>query len=428
MLNKSIPVWFASLLMISQGHAQEQEPFPDILSLSQALEMIDPDHPRMLRTRARELGNQADRESVLSDMALDVSLEAELRQVDKQLSPGRNYVDDSRVRLIVDKPLTDFGYSKQRMLGVEAGLSAARESQRITMTALRSEVIRAYLDVILSDYEFIAADEEMSVAFLTFQDEQENMDRFGDAALVDVVGLEAIYLEKLAERRAANQRQRTSRQRLALALNRPEVVPDLLTEPDVSRYEREVPEFDDLLGRVMENSVELKVARLDLESAKSSLEASGLSRRPILGVRLEATEYAEVFGGSRDEIRGSLYLDLPIYNSVVQGASPEQAARLADSEARLAELEHVLRVRILSLVEELQTLEIRINAARAALFHRELELDRVRLEYEMEVRARIGTANAKVARAHYNQLRAEYERVMIWEQIDALSGSTPIAH
>ena len=66
-----------------------------------------------------------------------------------------------------------------------------------------------------------------------------------------------------------------------------------------------------------------------------------------------------------------------------------------------------------------------IVAANANLLHRELELDKVRLQYEMEIRARIGSANMEVARGVYELYKLRFEKIRLWEQIEYLAGREP---
>ena len=103
-----------------------------------------------------------------------------------------------------------------------------------------------------------------------------------------------------------------------------------------------------------------------------------------------------------------------------------QYARILQQEAKIASLNHQIRTNVLKLVQQLSLLEREMAAAKSELLYRELNLDRVRLQYEMEIRARIGSANADVARALHRLAGVQYQRALVWEQIDALTGATPV--
>ena len=83
--------------------------------------------------------------------------------------------------------------------------------------------------------------------------------------------------------------------------------------------------------------------------------------------------------------------------------------------------EYELRIQVLELVQKLKTNQAELNAAYKELEFREHELDRIRLEYELDYRASIGEGNLNVAKALYRVMRANYEKILIWEQLDMLT-------
>ena len=85
-----------------------------------------------------------------------------------------------------------------------------------------------------------------------------------------------------------------------------------------------------------------------------------------------------------------------------------------------------MRREVLTLVQQLAHLDAETRAAEAELLFTELDLDRVRLLYEMEVRARIGSANAKVAAALHRLARARYQRALVWDRLDILMNTEPV--
>lgn len=418
-------------MQISPLNAQDEsaDPFPRILTLGQALEIRDMSHPRLLRAQASVALADARIESLKAENILDISLRGDLRSTDKQGSPGWDYVDDSRITLVVDKPLTDFGTTRMRRSALESGVSAAQAGRARAEAQNRLEVVRAFLDVIVADYAYIAADETMTVAYLTFNRQREAMERFGEVSEVDVAALESVYLDRYADRGKVANEQRASRLRLALALNRPDAYPDQMVEPDISAYDRPVPDYDELLAGTMQGSPVLEAARNEVQAASRRLQAASRELYPELGMRFEATGYAEQYGSFRDTLRGSLYLNLPLRSRAKRHGEVEKlAAEVTRREAVLAEHEQQIRLRLLELVQRLSNLELEISAARAELAYRELDLDKTRMEYEMEIRARIGSANEQVARALHRNIKLLYDRVMVWEQIDAMVGAVPVNH
>jgi outer membrane protein TolC len=290
--------------------------------------------------------------------------------------------------------------------------------------AARIEVMQAFFNVLIADYAYAAVDEEMTLAYLTYDDAQDTMERYDEVAEVEVRKLEAAYTDALATRLEASHGQRAARLKLALALGRPDSYPDLLVEPDLAEYERALPDYDDTVKAVLEAHPALKEIKLELNSLSQRVEAEALSARPTLGARFRATEFEINRGVTRDQFRALLYLDIPL--GTPRSTIGNRAQLLALKQERQAELatrEYSIRRQVLEYVQQLEQLEAEITAAKAELLYRELELDKVRLQYEMEVRARIGGANKDVARALHRLAKARFDRVMVWEKLDAMIAS-----
>lgn len=405
----------------------EQEPFPRILTLPQALGMLSDDHPGLLLTHAREQDAVAERLEIQAETAFSATAGLDLRRAIRAVDPDDELIDDSRALLILDKPLTTFGRGRTRTAAVESDLKSLEYARTLDRASVRLEVMRAFYSVIVADYAYAAADEEMTLAFLSFDDAREQMELYQELPEVEVKALEAVYLDAFARRTSVAHKQRSSRLQLALALNRPNAYPDQVMEPDLSEYDRQLPDFDEMLEQVLNNNPSIQSARLQLEAQRQRLDGLTLARRPTLGTRFQAAEYERKLGSSRDQFRASLYLDIPLTRPrQMQGEIARQSAVELEHEARLKLLENELRLKTLNLVQHLERLETDLTAARADLLHRELDLDRVRLQYEMEIRARIGTANYEVARALHKLANARYQKALVWEQLDLLAGKTEV--
>ncbi|MGB5705415.1 MAG: TolC family protein [Arenicellales bacterium] len=401
--------------------------FPKVLTLPQALEMLDDNHPGLLLTRARMQEIGAERVQVDADTALKAIIGLELRGAVKASDPDNDFVDDSRALFVLDKPLTTFGREQVRTGAVRTELDSLGQKEVLNRASIRLDAMRAFFEVIIADYAYTAIDEEMTLAFLHFDDAREQMERYHELPEVEVRALEVVYLDAFAKRTAARHEQRASRLRLALALNRPMAYPDQLIEPDLSKYSRQLPDYEELLESAMLNNHSIKSAKLQLEAQRQRLDGLSLARRPTLGARFQAAEYERILGSSRDQFRASLYLDIPLtVPRLTQGEIARQSAAVLKYESNVKLIENELRLNVLRLVQRLEQLDSELNAARTDLLYRELDLDRVRLQYEMEVRARIGGANTEVARSLHRLAYIRYQRALVWEQLDMLAGRTEV--
>ena len=236
----------------------------------------------------------------------------------------------------------------------------------------RIEIMRQFFAVLAADYQFAADNEAMSISFFPFNRAQQQRERFKSVSEVEVLEKRSVYLARLSERNQSIRRQRASRFQLALAMGHPDVKPDGLVEPDLSVYQRELPDFDTLLVSVLQNHPLIQQKRQDLAQS----DTAGLSDREI-----------------------------------------------ASQQADLAMLDYELREQVLAWVQTLEALEQEINWNEQNLEYAERVLDKARLLYEMEVRSQIGRAQAQMARILWQAARAKFERALIWEQIDAALGA-----
>ena len=411
----------AMFCVVATAQDSATAPVPKILSLDQALELLDQSHPQYLLTKAKIAAIDAEQISLDAAKKLSSNILLDARSVDRLSDPGHNFVDDSRASLIIDKPLTNFGRDTALTEAIDISRDALALRLQNDYTAARIEVMQAFFNVLIADYQYAAVDEEMTLAYLAFDDARESMERYNETAEVEVRKLEAAYLDLLATRLGASHGQRATRLQLALALGRPGAYPDLLVEPDLTDYQRTVPDYDETVAKVLKVHPGLAEIRLEINSLTQRADAERLTTRPTLGARFQANEYQQNFGGSRDEFRASLVLDIPLNTS--RSAIGNQAQLLAQKQQRAAELtirEYLVRQQVLEIIQQLVQLEAEIKAAQAELLYRELELDKVRLQYEMEIRARIGRANKDVARALHRLAKARFDRVMVWEKLDSM--------
>jgi hypothetical protein len=317
------------LVYLSQPLVQagDLRPFPNPLSLSEALEMIDESHP-----------------SILSQKALRAEIETEILRIDSDLDLEANLSKD-----LVDQ------------LEINA------------RSNLRIQVIQAFFEVLVADLGFLSADEEMTLTYLEFEDTEDEFER-DEVTEIEVLEKQVRYLDSLGRREALSGQRSESRLRLALALNRVDSMPDLLIEPDMSGYDREVPEYQKIISKILEFNPRIKAARLQMESRQSEL---GLKQK--------------------------LWAD----------------------QAEIANFEHHIRRSTFQLIQRLNQLNIERRAAQAELLYREYSLDKVRLQYEMEVKVRLGLANTMVAKALTRVAKTNYEIGLTWEKLDALTASEP---
>lgn len=394
---------------------------PDLMSLAQTLSLSNERHPEVLKQEAQAQLSQAQSLGAGLDSRWKADLLINARTAEL-VNLDRGFEDDSWAQIGLSKVLWDFGRTgAQRdaaQLGVEStemALDYARRLQRI-------QIMKRFFEVLAADYQFAADNEAMTLAFFPYDRAQERRERFDSVSELEMMEKRAVYFDEFARRNQAIRRQRASRLRLALAMGLPQSKPDSLIEPDLMAYDRELPDFDELLENVLRLNPVLMQKQIELAQLKANTAVIDSAGRPSLSMKLEAAEYVQDYR-FRDRARATLSFNMPLLAGSVQDVEQAKlAAKLDSKEAELLSLDYQIREQVLGWVQRLEMLTQQIGQNELNLEYRERALDKSRIEYENEVRAQIGRAQADMAKLIWLSAQAKFERALIWEQLDAVLG------
>ncbi len=396
-------------------------PLPNPLTLEHALALADEPHPDLDFARAELALAQARQLETGGRYATRAVLDITSETADP--STGGGHVDDSRARLLVHQPIYDFGHTRALTMSADAGVASRQFHLLNAHQQRRIEIIRRYHDVILADLRYDVDLEEMTQRFLNFNRLRERH-ALGQVSDLDLLEAENPYQEALIRRTASQHDQLASRQRLALALNRPDEIPNELVTPNVPSVEREIPGFKAVYESAATASPEILALRKEVESAQAGLDAARAQHGPTLTAELEFGNYQRALA-ARSEVRAGLTLRMPLIQGEDHHAGVARAqAELATRQARLLKVEHQLHQVALELVQRLAMLKVERATAQQRLAMRELSLDRRRALYEMEVQTRLGDAMARLTEAQWIAVKTDLDILLTWARIDALSGKT----
>ncbi len=402
--------------------AGEAEPLPDSLQLQDALRLANGDHPALRKLEAERQSALAAVERALDPRNWKSELVLDGRTVDKVAIPGHAFRDDSSASLYLRKLLIDFGQSEAALSAAEARHQGLQVAEELGHMERRLDIMEKFTRVRLADLRYFVDDEDMTLAFLRYDRVRERRELFQEYAEVDEKELETVFRDRLVERTRAAHMQRRARNELALAMGRPGELVDRVVEPDLAAYQREVPDYDELLAEVLAAHPVVRINRLLVESAQRGVEAAELAGRPELRLNLEATAWSfEV--GNRDQYVAGVELSVPLGDRGVRAAElAGRTAELSGVQASALDFEYRLRSEVLELVQRLQELEFELQAAEVNEHYRDLYLDRSRALYEMEVRSDLGDSQARQAEAVWRSARIRFERALIWARLDMMRG------
>lgn len=388
--------------------AVQADPLPQPLSLSQALQLVDEEHPAIRQAVAREAAAEAELLAEESDDDLWVTLEGRL----KYLEPAElsNFQDnnDSRLDLWVEKRLYDFGYTEARQASARASLDAAKWSGLNERQRQQLRVMQAFLDVLLADLEYVRDNEAVAIAYVRF-DRFRNQAELGKLSDVDLLEKQVLYEKILSRRTATEARQRTTRLRLALALNRPGEIPADLVSPPAPDMDAVLPPQETLAEKVLQNNTGLRALRQKITAAEQKLAAAGKRYGPVIRGELGAHGYARETR-STEPFSAALVLEMSLYSGGRDDAETARArAELMENQALKAKLELELRQQVLELWLEQNTLRRRLKELRAREEYRDLYLDRSRTLYELERTSDLGDAMVQVSAVRLELAKLQYQ-------------------
>jgi outer membrane protein TolC len=410
------------LAWLPAAEPAELPELPQPLTLEQALALADADHPDLDLAQAdleRARSRRLEVESFTGTRAwLDLTPERVVPS-----TTGGDFIDDSRARILISKPLYDFGRSRA-LEDAAVQEVAAREDALIDVRSRRRiEIMARFFDVLSADLRYAVDNEEMAHKYVLYDRVRERA-ALGQVSEVDLLEAENRYREALITRTESQKRQSSARQKLAIALNRPGQLPGELVQPPPA-VERPIPEYRELVREVLERNPTIAALRRDAAAARSSLEAERARRRPVLSGEIEAADYERSLA-ARSDRRVMLNLRVPLYQGgEVDAALSRAAAEQGVREARLRRAEHELHQAVLDAIQELETLKIRRQAAVQRTAFRDLYLDRQRALYEMEMQVSLGDAMVKLTEAQWQAARVEFDLALAWARLDALTGVLP---
>lgn len=392
------------------------------LTLSEALAAADAPHPDLSIAESDLALSLADRELAGSRQDFNLFLDGALRT---GRQPGENWSADNVGRIVARKSLLDFGRTEQAVAAADHDIAARRAALINVRAARRIDLMARFFDVLLADLQYAADNEFMTVAFLQWDNARERYS-LGQITQPQLIELEARF-QDLRERRATTAlQQRATRQRLANAMNRPDLLSSELIEPALPGNEKKVPEYETLLAQVLQRNPALLSLNAQISASDARIAAVRSENRPTLDAEVLGAAYSRE-SVTRDQISAGLLVNIPLY----------QGARIDSRVAR----ERALRDRLLAQREKfklsltqtvLDTLQeivwLRGSARPAAekqVEFRDWALERSRAEYELEMRTNLGTSMAETQSALLRRKRVEYQLALALARLSALSGELP---
>ena len=411
---------------ISSSLAQQQTslpPLPEPLTFEYAMSQVDINHPELQLNEAAINAARAEQQLVESDSGVKSLVLGRLRWVEPpSFNPDRSH-DDHRLAILVDKKLYDFGRSASRMQAAQQNIESQQLLYQDARQQRRIEIMQHYFDVVLADLQFYQANEAMAVAFVEL-DKRRDRNELGQVSDIGVLQQDAEFQKIRKQRFESQNQQRITRSRLAYILGRPGQLPDTVIRPvNLPHLSRPLPEVEVIQAQALKNSSILRALRAQIAAAQADVAAARAGDNPVLYGGAEANAYSKE-RANYDTWRVGVHLEVPLTTGGrVDADTAKRQAEIYRLQAELTITEEQIQQTILELWLELDALRIQREQMRAQKDYRELDLDRSRALYELEVKTNLGDAMVEYTGAEREMVMTEFRIALAWEQIDNLTGS-----
>jgi outer membrane protein TolC len=394
-----------------------------ILTLEAALAAAESAHPDLMLAQAERDRALADRDIANSRKDTSVDFEGILRSGRPTVDiPGQDFARDNSVSLTARKTLYDFGRTSNAELAAEYELNARDADLTTALDDRRLEIMARFFDVLLADMQYAEDNELMSVYYVSFDQGKDKLAQ-GQISSLELAELESRYSDILEKRNASAQRQRITRALLANAMNRPGDLPGDLQDPSLPGNQRTLPDYETLLPILLSNNPRLRAQQEMLAASQKRLESLRADKGPILDAEVQAADYSRP-STTRNNLSAGLILSWPLYQG---NRSDSRVARemaqfnilQASADKLKMELTQALLETCLQITQLQSTAR---DAAKKYSEYRDLQLERSRGLYELELKSNLGTSMAETSDAKLRARRNEYQLALSFARLEALMG------
>ncbi len=392
---------------------------PNPLSLDYVLSLPMQQHPQLQLQQAKIDQIQAQQALQQSSDRTQLNLVGRLawREYAKQSE------DFHLAALHAKHRLYDFGQSANLTQSLSSKQQAQQQLLIESETQLKLQIMQAYFNVLLADFQYRIDNEAMAVAYVGLDKAKDRLElqRISD---VDYLKLEADYQQILVKRTRSEHQQLQSRLLLANLLGLPDARPDELQLPQLKAFgkrDHKKLELETLQQQVITNNRTLQALQQQLQAALFELESKQALAKPNLSLDAWAgqlSSYPEIREGSW---RVGLLVDVPLYDGGSTDAKVSQAkAHIQSLQAQIKLAEQALRDEVAEIYFQLKLLKAEQSQNQTFGDYADLYLDYSRALYENESTTDLGDAMVRLSQANYDQLSWQFKQALLWSKLDAL--------
>ena len=333
--------------------------------------------------------------------------------------------DHNLLALHIGKVIYDFERLQSQQLSDEAKVEQQYLSLKASENRQRLQVVKAYLNVVLADFQYRIDNEAMAIEYVGF-DKKKDKHLIGQISDVDLLAAEQEYQAALVGRMKAEQAQFATRIELANVIGLPNARPDELKFPDLTSFKKRSVKgvsLESLQQQVLKDNIELQALKQAQQAQVYAIQkAQNLSSPTLRGDAWlgKLSSHPEVREGSW---KAALSIDVPLYDGGQSVLATKQAqAQLALVNAQVQQLEQQLRSQVASIYFQLTLLKAEYKQHQLFGDYADLYLDLSRALYENESATDLGDSMVRLSKANYQMVAWEFKQALLWLELDYLTG------
>ncbi|KUJ71370.1 TolC family protein [Thiomicrospira sp. WB1] len=394
---------------------------PAPLTLASVLTLPDQVSPSVAQARAGMDLQASLRDERRADNGIDVGIEGRLAWREYQ----NETQDHHRMALHLGKELYDFGQTEQAALAEETLMDAQALRYQDRLSRFRIQMMRAFFDIILADFQYRIDNEAMAVAYIDFDKarDQHELSRISD---VEFLRLEAEYEKLLTQRTRSEHAQRRTREHLANLAGQPGQLPDKVRMPSLDFLsERALKTLADYQTAALTHNHEVRRLQTEIKALQHRLESESAADTP--------TFRADAWGGKLssypEQREGNwqfgLSMHYPLYDGGTRKARVQSVrARIQASQAALRLAEQRVRDQVAEVFFDLQLAKAQARQNQRYSDYADLYFEFSRGKYENEMQTDLGDSMVKLSQSTFNIMQQRFNETLNWARLDYLTGQT----
>ncbi|MDH5764527.1 MAG: TolC family protein [Gammaproteobacteria bacterium] len=410
---------FPSVLLAEQV----SKSLPDPLTLDYVLSLASDNlHYDVLQADAMIVQADARLQQAESAYALEADINIKARWADPSSLAFDQSKEDHSSYLSVRKPLYDFGQTASNISAAEIEKQSVVANLEYQLGQRKIDIARAFFNVLLADYQERWDNEQVVITWVNHEAEKDRH-ALGEISDVELLKIRT-RLELLESQRSISRSQQySSRVNLAEVINRPGQLSSNLELPQLTYDQRPLPDYDSLVNQLETFNQPLKLQFAKVDAAEKRLQSAQKQNRPVLSAEVTMSEH-ERESAARNDWAAELTLTVPLLeHQGMQAKIARARSQWLSERALLLKQASATRQALLNLCQDIKLLGVQKKQLTTEMQYHELELDRNRTLYEMEVATNFGTAMVAISETRYKQLKTDFELALAWMNLELMFNS-----